>query len=293
MVKIQAPRACMILLWLFASVVSAWAQETPPPKNPPPAQNLANWWVNSSLFYDPLPKKFLAHVEGTVSYTNSQGNIDGSMLSLKSELDLRKNRFTNRFTAQNTRQDTNYGAGGQVRTTQTLIQNRLDYDLTKNFVLVAGVEHYHDTVLLIDRRLSYFGGFGVAGKPESRHSLNLTGGLAYSFFRYDETTLGPALQRNGLTIGTEPSSGAALLLQTWRWQLTKTVTLTQQGLFIDYFNSDLGRRWSGSLDLNVPVSKWLSLAVGYTIKSEINRYTTVMGVKPQDRNFTTGVRVSF
>lgn len=282
----------IILSWFLASTVSVRAQDSPSHPNPPPAQNLANWWLNSSLFYDPLPKKFLAHVEGTLSYTNNHGNIDGSMLDVKVELDLRKNRFTNRFNAHNMRQDTNYSSGGQVRTTQNTIRNRLDYDLTKNFVLVAGVENYHDTVLLIDQRLSYFGGFGVAGKPETRHYLNFTGGLAYSFFRYDETVLGPALEQQGLTIGTQPSSGAVLMLQTWRWQLTKTVTLTEQGLFIDYFNQDLGRRWSGNLDLNVPVSKWLSIAISYTIKSEINRYTSVMGVKPQDRNFTTGIRVS-
>jgi hypothetical protein len=255
--------------------------------------NLANWWMNSSLFYDPMPQQWLKHFEGTVSYANSQGNVEGSQLDVKGLFDLRKHRFTNRAVAEHQRRDTVYGqSGGTVRTTQSTLSNRLDFDLTKDFVLVGGVESYHDTVLLIDHRDSVFGGFGAARKFNERNLFNLTGGLAYSWFKFEESALAPAIAASGETVDTiSPSSGAALIMQTWRSQLTKTVTLTEQALFIDYFNKDLGRRWSAGLDLNVPIARHVSIAVGYQIKSEINRYTGILGVRPQDRSFTTGIRI--
>lgn len=258
-----------------------------------PKQDLTNWWLNSSLFYHPVPTRVLAHFEGTASYADSQGNVDGSNMDLKGEFDLRKHRLTNRVTAEHVRRDQGYGqTGGKAETTQTTLSNRLDYDLTKNFVLVGGIENYHDTVLLIDRRTSVFGGFGAASKLGERNQTNLTAGLAFSQFRFEEAVLGPAIARSGERVDTiAPSSGAMLLMQTWRCMVTKTVMLTEQGVFIDYFNADLGRRWSGGLDLNVPIAKHVSIAAGYQIKSEINRYTKILGVRPIDRALTTGIRV--
>jgi len=267
------------------------------PQSAPPAAaqnlNLANWWMNSSLFYSPLPQQWLKHFEGTVSYSNSQGNVEGSLLDVKGLFDLRKHRFTNRASAEHVRRDTAYGGGGgQVRTTQSTLSNRLDFDLTKNFVLVGGVESYHDTVTLIDHRDSLFGGFGAVKKVKEHNIINFTSGLAYSWFKFEESALLPAITASGETVDTiSPSSGAVLFMQTWRSQLTKTVTLTQQGLFIDYFNKDLGRRWSAGLDLNVPIAKRIAIAIGYQIKWEINQYTRILSVRPQDRMLTTGIRI--
>lgn len=267
------------------------ARPEPTPATPP---DLPNWWLNSSLFYNPMPTRLLKHFEGTVGYNNSQGNVDGAMLDLKGALYLRKHRTTNRFTAEHNRRDTNYGqTGGTVRTTQSTLSNRVDFDLTKQFVLVGGVENYHDTVLLIDQRTSLFGGVGATKQLNERNVLNVTGGLAYSWFRFEEDVLAPAIARSGETVETiAPSSGALLFMETWRAQLTKTVTLTEQGVFIDYFNKDLGRRWSAGLDLNVPVATHIAISVNYQIKSEINRFTGILGVRPQDRVFTTGIRVT-
>src|SRR5688572_27790915 len=124
------------LFWIFLAAVPVLAQEQKAAEKPP--ENLANWWLNSSLFYDPMPTKYLLHLEGTASYSNSQGNVNGSMTNLTAELDVRKHRFTNRFNVLHMRQDTNYGpASGKVRTTQATLRNRLDFDLTKRWVLVA------------------------------------------------------------------------------------------------------------------------------------------------------------
>ena len=68
--------------------------------------------------------------------------------------------------------------------------------------------------------------------------------------------------------------------------------LMQDSLFLDYFDGALGQRWSLGLDLNVPLSKRFSIAPGYRIRAENNEIIKAVGVKPQDRTLSIGIRVS-
>ena len=292
-----------LLLTLSAALCAlpsvATAQQ--PPKAPaaaeqPPKQEYAKWWEKSSLAYSPLPTHTLTHLEATLSFMDLKGNADGTMFNGSAGFDIRKSRLTNRSSAEFNKQQVDYtGAGGNVRSTENTLRNHTEFDLTKKMLLVGGIEHYKNTVRFIDDRVTVYGGMGVTLAETKNHSVSINGGLGYVRFDFDQVGIA---QVNAAALNTlptlNPTSGGALVNQMWRWSIHRGISLTQTGEAMDYFNADLGHRWSFGLDLNLPLvaSNWASVAIGYQIKHEENIYTDALGVKAQDRSFRVGLRVS-
>lgn len=254
----------------------------------------ANWWQRSSLSYDTLPSQYLFHVEGTVSFTEATGNTEGRALDAQTELDMRKGRVTNRFSTGWAHRDMVYGfGGGEVDVTESTTRNQLEYDLTKNTVLVSGLEHYKNTLMFIDHRATYYGGIGVTVKQTDAHKFELMAGLGRAHFEFDrdgiENTNPDALSQ---IHSLSPSAGGSYYMQSWRWRISQQLTMTQDSSLMEYFGGHLGQKWTLGFDFNVPISKRFSLAPSYRIRDEDNDVIRALGVKPQDRTFALGLRFS-
>jgi putative salt-induced outer membrane protein YdiY len=264
--------------------------------DPAPAakQELANWWQKSSLSYGTLPARYLFHVEGTVSYEEASGNTEGRALDVRAGLDTRKGRITNRFTNNWAHRDMVYGfGGGSVDVTESTTRNETEYDLTRNALLVGGLEHYKNTLMFIDHRATYYGGIGVTVKETDAHNFRLMGGLGRAHFRFDrdgiENTNPEAL--NSIH-SLEPSAMGSYYMQSWRWRISHQITMTQDSSLMEYFGGHLGQKWTLGFDFNIPISKRLSVAPAYRIRDEDNDVIRALGVKPQDRTFSFGLRFS-
>jgi hypothetical protein len=274
---------------------SVKADKTEAGSKAPAKPNLGNWWEKSSLDFDTMPTQFLFHGTANASYMNAQGNSQGSMFNGSVDLTARKERYTNHFLAQHRRQDMTYGfGGGSVNLTESTLKDYLDYDLTARTLVLAGIEDYHNSFLFIDRRVTYYGGFGATPVETKQHLVNVTGGLGYANFKFDRTGM---LHVNPVAVAglptITPSSGGALVTETWRWTFSDKVTLMQDATYMKYFNQVLGHRWDFGVNLNVPLAKYVSFVPSYRIRDEVNAITNALGVKPQDRTLSLGLSVSF
>jgi hypothetical protein len=260
----------------------------------PPSPESAGWWTKSSLSAATMPTKVLLHFQGTLSFMNAEGNTVGSSFDTKGDLLLRRWRFTNHFTADYIRRDVVYGnGGGAVDTTESTIRNHVDFDLTKHFSAVAGIERYENTLMFMDRRLTAYTGLGAEIVHAERHQVYLVAGFGQSDFLFDRDAM---LRINPTAVATlkttDPDSTGTLLMQNWNWKITKMVTFHQDGSYMDFSHAELGNRWSLGFDLNVAVAKRFSLALGYQARHDDNAFVRALGVKSDDRTFTTGIRLT-
>jgi hypothetical protein len=252
----------------------------------------AGWWLKSSLSDQPMPTKTLFHFQGTLSYMSAQGNTDGSLFDTKGELQLRRWRFTNRLMAEYVRKDLVYGGGGgSINTTESTIRNHVGFDITKRFVLVAGLENYKNTLMFMDGRFTVYTGVGTELIQREKHQVYLVVGVGQSNFRFDRQAMlriNPSAVESLQT--TNPDSAGTLLMQNWNWKITPIVTLHQDGTYMDFTHGELGNRWSLGFDVNIAVARRFSVAVGYNARHEDNAFIRALHVKPYDRSFTTGMR---
>jgi len=259
--------------------------------------SLGNWWDKSSLEFDKVPSQVLFHGTANASYMNAQGNTQGSMFSGSVDLIARKERYTNHLIAQDRKQNMTYGfGGGSVNLTETTLKDFVEYDLTSHALAVAGVEDYHNSFLFIDRRLTYYGGLGSTLVETKQHLINVIGGIGYANFKFDRANMvkvSPVAVASLPATAVTPSSGGALVTETWRWTFSPKLTVMQDGTYMKYFDSALGHRWEFGVNLKVPLAKYVSLVPSYRIRDEVNIITNALRVKPQDRTLSIGLSVSF
>ncbi|HWB85703.1 MAG TPA: DUF481 domain-containing protein [Bryobacteraceae bacterium] len=261
----------------------------------PGKHEVADWWQKSSVATTPIPEPVFFHVDGSLSYMNAQGNTDGSTFDAGAAFDVRKWRFTNYFSAQFSKRDITYGfGGGNVNYTENTVRDQLEYDLTKRAMLVGGIEDYENTLIFMDKRFTVFGGAGLAAVERENQRLLFTGGLGHVDFRFDRDAM---LRVNPTSVAdlatTTPTSGGALIAQTWHWRVSPRLSFDQTGTYMTYFNHNLGHRWDIGANFNVPLTKVFSCVFGYQIKDEDNAYVRALGVKLQDRTLTMGFKVSW
>jgi hypothetical protein len=276
-----------LALQLFSTVCTAG---DPTPAKP----DAANWWQRSSLSYDTLPIGYLYHIEGTVSFQEARGNTHGQAFDAQTGLDLRKGRVTNRFSTGWAHRDMVYGFGGdEVDVTESTTRNQVEFDLTKNTILVGGLEHYKNTLMFIDHRSTYYGGMGFTVKETDAHKFQLMAGLGRAHFWFDrdgiENTNPDALSQ---IHSLEPSAPGSYYMQSWHWRMSHQITMTQDSSLMEYFGGHLGQKWTLGFDFNIPISKRVSIAPSYRIRDEDNDVIRALGVKPQDRTLSFGLRFS-
>jgi hypothetical protein len=288
-----------LFVFLACALVAQTKQEGAPeaPEKPTPEApkkpSLGAWWRKNALEYDPLPARWLFHVEGTLSYMNASGNTTGSSFDASASVYARKARTTSVTFLEQGRRNLVYGFGeGSVDYSERTLREQVDFAVHPAVKLVAGVEAYRNTLMFMDGRLTGYGGVGAVPFQREKQQLTFTGGAGYSAFDFDRArmlTVNPA--RTAL-LDTQPSSGGALIMQTWHWTVSHRFSFFQDATYMEYFRGYLGHRWAINLSGSFPINKILSFDVSYRLREEKNDIIGALGLSPRDRSVTTGIKVS-
>jgi hypothetical protein len=289
------------LLTLSAGLVASQttAQSNAPQATPAPArQDLSNWWRKSALAYDRMPARLLAHLDGTASYSESQGNTTGSTFNGKLDLSLRKWRFTGRSTAWMQKQNVVYGfSAGAAHVTQDLLREQVNFDLTRHSSLIAGVEDYTFTLIFLNDRFTEYGGYGVGLMSGKRNKLNVVGALGYSEFEFNAAGMlairSPIIHAAVVQLNTSPTGAGGMVMDAYSLELPRKITFNQIGSYMKFFNGYLGHQAMVNLNLDFPLGKHASFVPGYQTIDQDNRIVDALGVKTQDKVMTMGVKLSW
>jgi hypothetical protein len=268
------------------------ASSAPQAPQAPKKQDLSGWWQKSAMAYQPLPEKWLFHADGTLSYMNASGNVSGSTLDVSGSAEVRKNRFTSHSFAQVSRKNVNYlTTQTVVNYTERTLREQVDFDVKPHITFLAGIEDYRNTLMFMDKRLNVYGGMGATLYRTDKHQLNLTGGIGHADFTFDRAQM---LRVNPRAVGidTSPTSGGAMGMQVWRWSVSPRFNFSEDASYMQYFESDLGHRWTINLNGNFPISKRFSFNLAYRVKEETNSIIKALRVFPEDRSFLMGIKVS-
>ncbi len=265
------------------------------------------WWQKSSFDDAPTPG-ILWHVEGSFSFMDAEGNSSGTTLDSNARLQARKGRWTSDFTGAVTRKRITFGFGaGSADYDERTVREQVQYDVTRKFALIGGIEDYTNTLFFMNRRLNVYGGAGETFFNSDRFHFYLIGAVGHAGFEFARDrmlSLGPYITANVLALPTtSPSGGGAMGMQGMRWKFIpgKDVAFVEDATYMQYFESFLGHRWTVNVAGDVPVLRGkgpgapphLSFGPAYRVKEETNEIVHALTVKPMDKTFLMGFRISF
>jgi hypothetical protein len=265
------------------------------------------WWQKSSFDYPPTPQ-VLWHVEGSFSFMDAEGNTSGTTLDTNARVEARKWRFTSDFVGAMTRKRITFGFGaGSADYDERTVREQLQFDVTRKFSLIGGIEDYTNTLFFMNRRLNVYGGAGETFVNTDSLHFYVIAAAGHAGFEFDRTrmlSLGPFISRNVLSLPTtSPSGGGAMGMQGMRWKFipSKNVAFIEDATYMQYFETFLGHRWTVNVAGDVPVLRSkapgapprLSFGPAYRVKEETNAIVHALTVKPMDRTFLMGFRISF
>jgi Protein of unknown function, DUF481 len=288
---------------LYSLSLPALAAAQPPPAaqgtaaapGQPAPHDLGKWWERSSLSYDPVPEKTLRHFSLAFAFTHASGNTDGTQTSKNMDFVVRKRRLTNRATVDLRDSSMTYGAsGGSSDYSMATLRNHVEYDISKRTLVATGVELYHNSLYFMTSRITGYVGAGMTVVEKPHYKLSLIGGLGYSAFSFDDETMREISPDTIALLPTfTPNTAGALLMQAWRWQASKHLSIQQSAGITEYVDQDLGQSMDFSISADIPVNKHVSIGPRYTVHNEDNIYIDALPVKTVDRNFSFSVRISF
>jgi hypothetical protein len=276
---------------------AAWAQppQGPPPGAPPGPPGPPPWWEHNGFADGTPPEAIRTHIEASASLMSARGNSDGEAFDGRFGLIVRKHLLTSRFDAELSKRDLTYGAGGgQAQFTQRTVREQVDFAVSKRVTAVAGIEDHRNTLMFTDDRLTFYAGGGATLLEDARQKVDLLAGIGHVSFTFDRDAVARVAPGALSAVPTtSPASGAALVIESWRFTFPNKMTLMQDGSYRKYFDEHLGHLWTLSATLNMPVSAHVSVVPAYAVKDEQSTYTQALHVLPQDRTLTIGLRVSY
>jgi Protein of unknown function, DUF481 len=263
------------------------------------------WWQKSSFDYPPI-SQILWHVDGSFAFMDAEGNSSGTTLDTNARLEARKGRFTSDFVGAVTRKRITFGFGaGSADYDERTVREQVQFDVTRKFSLIGGIEDYTNTLFFMNRRLNTYGGAGETFVNRDGLHFYVIAAVGHAAFEFDRTrmlSLGPFISRNVLGLETtSPTGGGAMAMQGFRWKFIPRhdVAFTEDATYMQYFETFLGHRWTVNIAGDVPILKkpgaqpHLSFGPAYRVKEETNAVVHALTVKPMDKTFLMGFRISF
>lgn len=271
-----------------ATQAPAAAAGTPAAKKKPPV----TWWLmNSKETASSVPWQF--HADGTLSYMNGVGNSSGYSFDTAAHAWLRWRHWTSHSAIEVGQRNLEYAATrSSVDYVERTLREQLDYDITRNVTFVTGVEHYRNSLMFLDKRLSVYGGLASTLLQNEKHKLTFTAALGRAEYRFDRDAM-LEVNRNAVqALDTNPNSGGVLGMQMWHWTVSPRLIVSENATYMQYFDSLLGHRWTIDLAGTLPIDRRLAFNLSYHVKEETNTFIHALHVFPQDRTFLMGIKVS-
>lgn len=267
-------------------------------------RRLGAWWEKNSLTYDPLPDQWLFHIEGTLDYRHSSGNVKSDVYNGSASLMVRKRRFTNTLIyiidKEYKEQAAEPGAPpGKTDTDYRSFQEILRYDLAARLYSEGGYIWEKDTANYISDRDSYYVGLGYALIDTPQHLLDVFASGGYVEEAYPEPVKAAMhMSQQGVS--------AAYFREAYRWHITERLTYKENFRIIqdlgntNVYNDDLADlhvtgqthryRWFLINELYIKIVNHLSFMIGCKIDYDSNPWPTV---DKRDTAIKSGIQFSF
>jgi len=139
----------------------------------------ANWWQKGSYDYPPTDK-LLMHLEGSVAYSKSEGNLDMKDTTYTLKGKVRKKHVGVSFSYDKTY--SNSVLHNADKTDTTIVIDKYEahtvfgYDINKNFFTLAGYNNARDTTFEIYNKTTLYTGLGYRTNYK-KHFFNVFGAL--------------------------------------------------------------------------------------------------------------------
>jgi hypothetical protein len=195
------------------------------------------WWEKSSLKYSPLPERWLFHIEGSLNYKHSSGNLRSNLYEGSATLKVRKHRFTNTLAfiinRESMAQIPSPGSAAiEIDTDYQSIQESLRFDLTKRLYADVGYTLEKDTINYIKARNIFYTGIGYAPIDARKHSLEAFVAGAYEKVQFPDSVKA--------FVSTDHLNAAAIYFrEDYHWDISERIAYKQTFQFIQNFENSL------------------------------------------------------
>ncbi len=244
----------LILSMLYIIVLKADDNKESHPNN-------SQWWLKSPMDHPELYGQTLYHVEGSYSFTNMTGNIEGSVHKGTLLNFMRYNDFTFHFNmmidkysittyADNTG---NPASESQVTSDHQIVEYVMDYNLSKYFNLEGGIIWEMDKKQSVLDRWSYYAGLGFNHHFDNHYlDFIVAGGMVDIDYDLPSSIL------DQFDVQKEPDT-YLFLIQSYSWAITKGVMFKEK---FQYFpNLSETQRYRYGLDVSMIFNVWKYLSV--------------------------------
>lgn len=253
------------------------------------------WWNHSSLKDNPVPPEFRYHFEGSYSRGETTGNDESTTDSGSAKLVLRKNIVSSlsTFSIYKSEQTMAVGTTSTTYKDKESAHQAFIVDMTPRLSFQSGARWYTDRARYIDARYNYYGGLQYRILDTDTYQF-----ICGLFAGYDETTYrNDLLQLLVPGVSIDPYKGGAYFgTESFRWQVTDGLALTEEGEYLSWFNSDGYYRWNVSVGADFKLLANLSWVASYKVGREFDAFVETAipyGYEQTDTSLTTGLKVSF
>ncbi len=277
---------CLVISMLYVIVVRA---EEPKVQDP----NSTQWWLKSPLDHTELYGQMLYHVEGSYSFSNMTGNIEGDVHKGQILNFLRYNAFSfhlnymlDKYSITTYSDNSgNPKAAKTVTTDHQVAEFAVDYNISKYFNLETGIIWEMDQKQSVLDRWSYYAGVGY-NHHFGNHYLDFI--VAGGMVDIDYTL--PSIELDQYDVQREPDA-YLFLIQSYSWAVTKGVMLKEQ---FQYFpNLSESQRYRYNIDLTMLFNVWEFLSVMIEHNRSYNNDATNVGVYNKDTKTLIGIQLQY
>ncbi|MBF0101144.1 MAG: DUF481 domain-containing protein [Desulfobacterales bacterium] len=252
-------------------------------------KELGQWWKKNAHAYSPTPTALLYHLEGNITGTLLTGNVDADIKKGDTTLLLRKEYFSSMtnlgLTSNKTEQNiTNKKTDIQKRD----INQMFAYDITDRISAGLGYMWKYDNGLYLDSRDTYYIGstFSFFNKPPVLLKVGGYYGYEANNFMTDMIkTDFPEVKNQGKVIVESLTPFHLRYNSTGiRFMENMTLMLSEKVIFLQaydhmiYFKDSDYYHWTGSLTMQIGITKTISFITRYSIDYEKSR----LGVQIKD-----------
>lgn len=238
---------------------------------------LGEWWEQSALDQNPMPKAILYHIEASYNFSKMTGNTKMDNHIINTALHLRKDRFTYEFTYNVNDSESTQG-DYTIKTKDKSWSHNLFIDLTQELYALVSFEWEHSQSRQIEDKYIYFLGAGMKMPLKNGGTLDLFCGGGKE---EEETMAEPGKTTDTTILHLEQSLNLPL---SERLSFDESL---QASLDVDDNDNYEGTL---NLSLNYQIFDPLSLNATYMVKYD---NAPVEGVKDTDTSLTMGVQLSF
>lgn len=233
-----------------------------------------SWYQKNPKTFKTMPNSLLYHLTLDYSYSGQDGNVVTEKHNASAEMVLMKELVTSttRYTVSRSEIEQALIGGATILESEKFFQ-AVRYPLTNWMQAVAGFTwRTRDTTKYLDDRRSVFGGALFDLIDQSNFLMTLGGFYSYSDVAYMNSKLTGMKKYNDFNPINNYSSDQIYLKQSLSWNITDTVTFTENAEYTQILKDTEYYFWLLKFGLDVKLTQNISFTASYTMDYEYNSF---------------------